>query len=113
VFRHVACNVESTPRVAIVRNCTVNEQSVLIFSIERDKIVDSFDNVVTMLRNALEENSGFVFRQVVEVSSSLLCTEPALGPIQHPIRRISGALFALVMRQWHEAKCRFPSSAES
>lgn len=107
----MACNVESTPRVSIVRKCIGNEQSVLFFSVVIYKIFDSFDDVVIMLRTAREETSGFDSRQVVEVLSSPPCTKTALEPIQPAIRRISGALFALVMRQWHEAKCRVPSSA--
>jgi hypothetical protein len=63
VFRDVACNVESTPRVAIVRKCIVNEQPVLISSIVIVEIFDNVDNVVTTLRTTREENSGFNSRQ--------------------------------------------------
>jgi hypothetical protein len=59
----VACSVESTLRVAIVRKCTVNEQPVLIVSTVRDKTFDSFDDLVTTLRTAREETSWFDSRR--------------------------------------------------
>jgi len=111
LLRHVACNVQSTPRVSVVRKCIVNVQSVLFFSVVIYKTFDSFDDVVIMLRTAREETSGFGFRKSRRgfFFTTVYRNGSGVYPAFYP--KDIGAVFVFVMRQWHEAKCRLPSGA--